>query len=368
MTIQSEQHGAALRPRGPSRREIAERALGGVDWVDAGLGYCRCPGDAHHTTRTGARDCRVHLEGAIWVDCFHGSCAGVREEVSREMRRQAWAAEHGSMALPSRAELGDGVAPAPRGQRTRVGDLELRMDAVARLLATGPQVDRGFLRRRSPVGPVGVSAAEFLGHVFRAGERVLVFTSQFSQGDFGARVDGPGQVVTSRLGKQPGVRPVASALPAQGPDGVWYLAAPVTGQWAPGPRRPDGSRRPSRRSEASVTSFRHVVLESDVLGEQEWLGVVARMGLAVLALYTSGGKSVHALVRIEAAGKAEFDSWRQVFLHALVPLGADPAAITAVRLTRLPGCRRGDRLQELLYLDPAATAGKPLTAMPEVRA
>ena len=39
----------------------------------------------------------------------------------------------------------------------------------------------------------------------------------------------------------------------------------------------------------------------------------------------------------------------------LIYLGADFNALTAVRLTRLPNCYRDDRLQELIYLDPAPT-------------
>ena len=40
----------------------------------------------------------------------------------------------------------------------------------------------------------------------------------------------------------------------------------------------------------------------------------------------------------------------------LVTLGADPGALSAVRLTRLPQARRGDRVQRLLYLNPAPDA------------
>jgi len=49
-------------------------------------------------------------------------------------------------------------------------------------------------------------------------------------------------------------------------------------------------------------------------------------------------------------------------LGRLCTLGADPKALTAVRLSRLPQCMRGEtgKLQELLYLDPDATELKPL--------
>ena len=95
--------------------------------------------------------------------------------------------------------------------------------------------------------------------------------------------------------------------------------------------------------------------------------------IAVVAIYTSGGKSYHALVRVNCTTKEDFDIQRQRYITRLAALGADPAAITAVRLTRLPGCLRygsGDgqhhkpyldaagqpapRMQQLLYLNPAA--------------
>jgi len=92
--------------------------------------------------------------------------------------------------------------------------------------------------------------------------------------------------------------------------------------------------------------------------------------LPIVAIYTSGGRSVHALVKVDCESKAQFDALRDDLIPVLAPLGADPSAITAVRLTRLPGTLRhgtkdkngkmkpypSPRLQRLLYLDPNATA------------
>jgi hypothetical protein len=50
----------------------------------------------------------------------------------------------------------------------------------------------------------------------------------------------------------------------------------------------------------------------------------------------------------------------------LVTLGADPKSLSAVRLTRLPGCRRGDQLQKLLYLNPAPRP-KPICTLDRQR-
>ena len=91
---------------------------------------------------------------------------------------------------------------------------------------------------------------------------------------------------------------------------------------------------------------------ADVAPMAEWLRLLVQLPLQIVAIYTSGGRSVHALVRVDAASKAEWDTQRDMLVQLLAPLGADPAAMTAVRLTRLPGCLRGESLQELWYLDP----------------
>ena len=95
--------------------------------------------------------------------------------------------------------------------------------------------------------------------------------------------------------------------------------------------------------------------------------------LPVVAIYSSGGKSIHALVAVDCASKAEFDACRDVLRAVLCPLGADGAAMTAVRLSRLPGCLRfgkrqaegykryeRPRLQRLVYLNPSPEAGLAL--------
>jgi hypothetical protein len=44
---------------------------------------------------------------------------------------------------------------------------------------------------------------------------------------------------------------------------------------------------------------------------------------------------------VDAESKADWDAKAQELKPLLTVLGADPGAITAVRLTRLPGCYRG---------------------------
>jgi hypothetical protein len=115
----------------------------------------------------------------------------------------------------------------------------------------------------------------------------------------------------------------------------------------------------TRRSEENITDWRHGVLECGQKPAEHWLpiwlAILVQLPLPIVSITNSGGKSIHGLFRVEASSKAEWDQIvRKRLLPRLVPLGADPDAMTAVRLTRLPGYRRGGALQRLLYLNPAA--------------
>ena len=194
----------------------------------------------------------------------------------------------------------------------------------------------GFLAERSVVAPDCLGQVGFLRRLYPegSGERVLVFSDMRSQG----------QLVWNA-----GLRIGDRQLPA-GPDGVWFLPQPVDGKFHPNPRL--GGKR-SRRSEESVTAWRYAVLESDEADAGDWLRCLMQMPLRIASICESGGRSVHALVRIDAADKADWDSRVKAIRPVVVTLGADPGALSAVRLTRLPQAWRGDRCQRLLYINPA---------------
>jgi hypothetical protein len=134
-------------------------------------------------------------------------------------------------------------------------------------------------------------------------------------------------------------------------EGAWYLANPIDGELRDG----------SFRSGANLTAHRHIVLESDGAPRDQWLAMLVQEPIPIVALTTSGNRSVHALVKIQAKNKVEFDKIRDDYRKKYCPLGADPAAMSAVRLTRLPGVIRNDNwaVQQLLYLAPNAT-GEPI--------
>jgi hypothetical protein len=202
-------------------------------------------------------------------------------------------------------------------------------------------VDLAWLKRRSPV-PTWITPAEYLSAIFRHGDQVLVFSEYLSQGEalwqnWSLKVD----------------RDALKSLVSGHQAGVWFLSNPVDGQYHFNPRQDSISRR----SEESITDFRHVVLESDCQPAEQWLRILVQLKLPIVSIVSSGGKSLHALARISARSKEEWDQKARKLLPWLVKVGADRGAMTAVRLTRLPGCYRGDKLQELLYLNPEPKSG-----------
>lgn len=254
----------------------------------------------------------------------------------------------------------DGVAPEPTAPASpRIPTYDA---AKAEDYARGCRcpITLDLLAKRSPVAiqapqTQGTATAEqFLESLYRPGEHVLVFTNFKSQGDFLWTVGKGG----ARLARQRQVEPVPSKLPSGGHEGVWFLTQPVTGEWTI--QTAGGESRWGRRHGGCVTSWRYLLLESDAAPESVWLRCLVQLPIDITALYTSGGRSVHALVRVDAGSKAEYDGCRDVVRRVLPVLGADPAATTGVRLSRLPGCRRGDRLQRLVWLDPDPPAGVPI--------
>jgi hypothetical protein len=205
-----------------------------------------------------------------------------------------------------------------------------------------PSVDLRWIRRHSPIPPGWDTPADYLSAIFRPGDQVLVFSDYLSQGE--------------ALYQNWSLKPERDALKSfvsGHQDGVWFLSNPVDGQYHFNPRQDSMSRR----REESITAFRHVVLESDCQPAEQWLRILVQLKLSIVSIVSSGGKSLHAIAKISACSKEEWDQAIRRLMPWLVKVGADRAAMTAVRLTRLPGCRRGENLQELLYLNPRAIEG-----------
>jgi hypothetical protein len=258
-------------------------------------------------------------------------------------------------------------APAPADPE-RVGKRQAyEPSALQKMMCRGFSPDFAWLAERSPWDPRRVTAQGFLDAICLPGEKTVIFFNYMSQGQFGHIAGAPGK--TYYLGDRPGLRPViAEEFPEHGREGAWFLPCPIDGKWYPnGNVDKAGNAILSRRTGQSVTSFRYMLLESDNAPEKDWLNLICQLNLPITALYTSGSRSIHALIKIDTPSKSAFDAFRDRASPILSKLGADPAAISAVRLTRLPGIFRDGttdkdgryqkfeppRLQRLLYLNPS---------------
>jgi len=207
-----------------------------------------------------------------------------------------------------------------------------------------------FLSERSPLKVESQDSASVLRHLYRrgSGEKVILFNVMESQGQFVWDADKSDVIQNHHL--------------PTGENGVWFLPQPVSGGFFPNPRS-DGNL--SRRSEEAVSAFRYAVLESDEAEADDWLRCLVQMPLLIACICESGKRSIHALVRLDAASKADWDRLMAPLKPVLITLGADRGALSAVRLSRLPQAMRGERCQRLLYLNPQPT-GQPIfqQAMP----
>lgn len=183
------------------------------------------------------------------------------------------------------------------------------------------QVTAAWLADRSDLDPTVCSTHEFLSALYypERGEKVLIFLNEFSQGE--------------------ALWPDVKSLPSEGKKGVWYLAQPVDGISRVNPRGKDPAKL-SRRIAECVVSWRYLVLESDTADARHWMAAMVQLPLKIAAIYTSGGRSVHVLVRVDAANASDWDRLKARVLAGLITLGADRGALSGVRLTRLPNCLR----------------------------
>lgn len=211
-------------------------------------------------------------------------------------------------------------------------DFELeRLQKIAapyRDVVTGP-----WLANRSAVDPATITAEKFLELLYPKQEKILVFENEYSQGE--------------------ALWP-ADPVPTDGKCGIWFLPQPVCGEYRPNPEGKPGPNgedpKPSRRTWRCVDAFRYFVLESDSAPMRDWLGWIVQVPLRIEALYTSGSRSIHALIRVDARTKEEWDETKRrmmPFLVASLMCGADRGTWSAVRLSRLPGCLRRGKMEQV---------------------
>lgn len=100
----------------------------------------------------------------------------------------------------------------------------------------------------------------------------------------------------------------------------------------------------------NVTEFRYALVESDSTDIEKQNAIIRELELPVACLVYSGGKSIHAIVRIDAANYDEYRK-RVDYLYGVCQkngLEIDKQNRNPSRLSRLPGVIRGSQKQYII--------------------
>lgn len=331
-------------------RTIATRLLGVVDWQTEVSGFCRCPGQAQHTSPTSRKDCRVSVDGAPTIFCFHASCGSAVAEANRRLRRELGAS-------PWEIRL-------PGGQVLRSGDVLQTRGVILRreVLAHGrcPESTHGGSwtytdgGERLVLETIRVMAERFkpeLFDLFRWEFATVVADSPLQVSERDAEDQFRtwlrlwpahchvwiGDVYSSgRPEHRTHFRPVAD----------WYQIGPVLGNYTCGSSFKPGSYR---RSNENLNGQRFLVVESDTLSKNEVGAVFAylrrRLHYRLHCVIDTAGKSLHGWF------DAPQTKVREDRLKAgLQAFGCDPKVFTYSQPVRVPGAWREGRLQRLVWL------------------
>jgi hypothetical protein len=276
-------------------------------------------GAAHRLVAAGFEDDEIEA----WIEAY--------------LKRPSQPREIANTLSKVRAEADGKIAP-----RKGVGAKRPKDEAaITKLLEGGPISVEDFIA--SSPSPVSIDTSVVLKALF-PGQKTILFTDQMSQGQ--------------RVWDEAILPEDVDRLGRTNTQGAWFLLNPVTGDYA----EREGAK-PSRRSEATISAYKHVLVESDNVNLGEWLAILRQLDLPIVCVTLSGNASAHAIVRVSADNRDEWVAAAKKIADLVVPLGADPNAITAVRLTRLPGVVRKDNgnEQRLIWFNPEAVPTEKCT-------
>ena len=298
----------------------------------------------------------VWLMGAAW-DAFRGGLSQAEAEVA--IRNQI-------TRSPSHNEIQKALnkvyGEKPTAGYTRPIRTVYSQQKLAELASRLPGFGVDHLRRKSLVDPTNCSTLQYLHRIYRGRERALVFDKMVS--------NEPLIWERNADGVEYGENELAEFRNPSLGMGAWFLANPVNGDWVELERLKSDSNRKGKslRAEENLTDWRFLVIESDIAPSELWIPAMAQLPIRIVSIVTSGGRSVHVLIDTGAKDKIEWEAVKNKIGPMLVELGADKGALSAIRLTRLPGCFRAEKgqMQRLLFLNPNAD-GTPICELPDQR-
>jgi RecA-family ATPase len=105
----------------------------------------------------------------------------------------------------------------------------------------------------------------------------------------------------------------------------------------------------ARGNDAEVSDFRHLLVEFDKIeNKREQLRIFKQSGLPIACVIDSGGKSLHAWIRVNADSLEQFKERQKLVYDYLSDYIDDDSNKNPARYSRLPGVMRGDNQQHVV--------------------
>lgn len=182
---------------------------------------------------------------------------------------------------------------------------------------------------------------EYLRALFRPGDTVNFVVSSFEK---------DGKFLPSGKGVNKSFEELIKACDTY--DDIGYILGdwnPKAGAWARiNPMSGEGCKN------SDVEEFRHCLIESDSLPKEEQLKKIYELNLPCSALVDSGGKSIHAIVKIDAGKDEKLYRERVSKLHEFLAKNGfpvDKACKNASRLSRIAAVTRDGKRQRLIAVN-----------------
>ena len=183
--------------------------------------------------------------------------------------------------------------------------------------------------------------ASYLEALFRRDEHAsfCMWANSFTKKD-GSLKYVPSEGVTRNVGEVlDGLKlhpdDIGSILNDSNEGGAWIRINPVV---------------PKGKADTDVTAWRHTLVESDSMDPAEQLALIRKLQLPCAAITHSGGKSIHAVVKVDAESEKQYQERVDYLVKVCGDNGLkiDRGNRNPSRYTRLPGVMRGERKQYLI--------------------
>ncbi len=315
-------------------KDIAEQQLGNIRWEEDTKGFCTCPGDHLHSSKTADRECIVYLNEVPTIFCVHQSCVEEVQEANRSLRA---AILNGQPVDPNK-KMSTPEIKQKQKEAQRINQLEMRGRSSLPKLLKDYRWTYEDIEEDTPdklESDPSVHWKHLIG-LFKPED--VIWTGNKTESGSSANQ--------------------CNFKTAQ--EWLTYdeVAVPLT---CPAVFKSNSFAR----TNDNVLRRPFLVVESDVLSKDE-VGAIFKwlrdeVGLTLRAIVDTAGKSLHGW----------FDMPKEAIvkqLKIILPqLGCDKGLFTASQPCRLPGTLRDGKYQKLIYLDKsskARTAMLPSQALP----